>query len=248
MTKLNQIIAIEKGVKTGAEKAFTAAYREVQKAEPLSGIARSYEPRTEDGVQLPAETKLPQVKAQDAINDVVQQLTRLFDVVSTKDAANCIATADVVLDGITLLPSVPVTTLLFLEKQLAELKEFITKLPILDPAERWTYNGDVGAYASAPSQTLRAKKVLKNHVLYEATKEHPAQVQTYSEDVPEGTWTTVKYSGALPADRVATLLVRVTKLTEAVKQAREVANSVEVTDVKRGAVFFDYLFGPSSAA
>ena len=46
-------------------------------------------------------------------------------------------------------------------------------------------------------------------MLAEATQQHPAQVQVYMEDVPEGDWTTVKFSGALPASRVRTLLERV---------------------------------------
>jgi len=39
------------------------------------------------------------------------------------------------------------------------------------------------------------------------------------------------------------LLARVEKLQEAVKFAREEANSIEVEDQKVGATFFDYLFG-----
>jgi hypothetical protein len=241
-TKLNQILAIEKGVRATADQALTAAHRETQKAEPLSGIARTYLPRAEDGVQLPPETKLPQVKATEAISSASRHLARLFDVTATKDATNCVARADVVVRGTVLLSSVPVTTLLFLEKQLVDLHTFIVKLPVLDPAEQWTYNGDVGAYASAPAQTIRSKKVMKNHVRAEATEKHPAQVDVYTEDVPEGTWTTVKYSGALPADRVAALLTRVNELTEAVKKAREEANSIEVVDVSIGDTFFEYLF------
>jgi hypothetical protein len=243
VTKLNQIIAIEKGVKSTAEAAFTFAHRELGKTEPLSGIARSYTPRQEDGIQLPSETKLPQVRANGAIDTVTRNLTRLFDVTATKDTANRFATADVIVDGVTVLADVPVTTLLFLERKLTDLHTFIVKLPVLDPAERWTYNGDVGAYASEPSQTIRSKKVMKNWVRAEATEKHPAQVDVYNEDVPEGVWTTVKYSGALPADRVAALLARVQKLTEAVKQAREVANGIEVTDSHIGVPFFAYLFG-----
>jgi hypothetical protein len=246
VTKLNQIIAIEKGVKTAADGALTSAHREVQKVEPLAGIARTYVPRQDDGLQLPPETKLPQIKADDAVDVVVQALTRLFDVTATKDATNCLAKADVVIDGVTILRDVPVTTLLFLERKLVDLHTFIIKLPVLDPAERWTHNREVGAYASAPSETIRSKKVMRNWVRAEATEKHPAQVDVYNEDVAEGTWTTVKYSGAMPADRVAVLLARVTKLTEAVKQARELANGIEVVDVKLGEPFFSYLFGPST--
>jgi hypothetical protein len=77
----------------------------------------------------------------------------------------------------------------------------------------------------------------------EATKEHPAQVQVYMEDVPVGDWTTVKFSGALPATRVREILGRVTALQEAVKFAREEANGAEVADQRAGEAVFRYLFG-----
>ena len=33
---------------------------------------------------------------------------------------------------------------------------------------------------------------------YEATEKHPAQVETYTEDIKVGEWTMVKFSGAIP--------------------------------------------------
>jgi hypothetical protein len=67
-------------------------------------------------------------------------------------------------------------------------------------------------------------------------------VEVYYEDVTVGYWRTVKFSGALPATRVNTLLARVEQLQAAVKFAREEANNLEVEDVKVGAQFFAYLF------
>ena len=56
VTKLNQIIAIEKGVKADAAGALTRAYHDLQKGALLSGIARSYQPRDDEGEQLPPES------------------------------------------------------------------------------------------------------------------------------------------------------------------------------------------------
>lgn len=52
----------------------------------------------------------------------------------------------------------------------------------------------------------------------------------------------MKLSGALPATRVKELRERVERLQQAVKFAREQANSHEVTDVKAGEAVFGYLF------
>jgi hypothetical protein len=84
--------------------------------------------------------------------------------------------------------------------------------------------------------------VPKTHVKYEATKEHPAQVEMYMEDVWVGTWTIVKSSGAIPAATRNAMLERVRKLLDAVKAAREEANGIEVKPQKVGAAILGYVF------
>src|SRR5262249_19046729 len=118
MARLNQIIAVEKGVKSRSFSELTEAHHALQKTALLSGIARTYQPKDEEGEQLPAESTRVQVKAEEVIRETVGILTRLFDVTATKDWTNCVAKADVVVDGEPLLRDVPVAYLLFLEKQL----------------------------------------------------------------------------------------------------------------------------------
>ena len=243
MAKLNQIIAVEKGVKAKSFADLTAAHHDVQKTTLLSGLSRTYQPRDEEGEQLPPESTRVQVKAEDAIATTAATLTRLFDVTATKDWANCVAKADVTVDGHTLVEGAPVSYLLFLEKQLVDLHTFVKKLPVLDPSESWTRDESSDAWRTEPVKTHRTKKVYRNHVKAEATKEHPAQVEVYTEDATVGYWTLVKFSGALPARRVNDLLERVEKLQHAVKFAREEANGTEVTDQHVGGAVFGYLFG-----
>jgi len=244
MTKLNQIIAVEKGVKSTTTRRVTDLHRDVQKDALLSGISRTYQPRDEDGDHLPPESTRVQVRAEDVLAEAAQVMTRLFDVTLTKDQANTAARADVSVDGHVLLPKVPVTYLLFLEKQLTDLHTFVAKLPVLDPSEDWSFDEARECYVTTPAKTVRSRKVPRNHVLAEATPQHPAQVQTYMEDIPAGDWTTVKFSGALPAARVRVLLDRVTALQQAVKYAREEANTTEITDREAGEKVFGYLLAP----
>ncbi|ALC20858.1 hypothetical protein ACH46N_18835 [Streptomyces pristinaespiralis] len=243
MAKLNQIIAVEKGVKSKSFQDITTAHQRVQKVALLAGISRTYQPKDEEGEQLPPESTRVQVKAEDVLREMSASLTRLFDVTATKDRANCSARADVVVDGRTIVPDAPVSYLLFLEKQLVDLHTFVKKLPVLDAAESWSLDPSTDWWKTDPVRTIRTKKVPRNHVKAEATDKHPAQVEVYYEDVPIGYWTTVKFSGALPARRVNELLERVEKLQNAVKFAREEANSAEVTDQRVGDAVFGYLFG-----
>jgi hypothetical protein len=243
MARLNQIIAVEKGVKSRSFQELTDAHHALQKPTLLAGISRTYRPKDEEGEELPPESTKVQVKSEEIIRHTVTILTRLFDVTATKDWTNCVAKADVVVDGQPLLRDVPVAYLLFLEKQLVDLHTFVRKLPVLDAAESWVYDASADAWATEPAQTTRTKKIPRNHVKAEATEKHPAQVEVYYEDVIVGYWKTVKFSGALPAKRVNELLERVEKLQQAVKFAREEANGVDVVEQELGEKVFRYVFG-----
>lgn len=243
MAKLNQVIAIEKGVKAKAHQELTEAHQQLQKPSLLAGISRTYRPKDEEGEQLPPESTKVQLKADDAIRRTMDTLIELFDVTATKEWANCEARADVVVDGNVLAAQVPVTYLLFLEKQLVDMHTFVKKLPVLDASESWSFDAGADCWATEPVQTAKTKKIPRNHVKAEATEKHPAQVEVYYEDVVVGTWRTVKFSGALPAKRVNELLARVEKLQQAVKFAREEANNGKCEDKKIGRAVLGYLFG-----
>lgn len=242
MPKLNQILAIEKGIKTDTFQKLTEAHHQLQKSALLTGISKTYQPRDEEGEPLPPEFTRVQVNAEAVIKETREILVRLFDVTATKDWANCHAKADIVVDGQKLLESVPATYLLFLEKQLTDIHTFIRKLPALDSSENWTLDSADGTWKTAAVETLRTKKVPRNHVKAEATEKHPAQVEVYMEDVPVGRWRTVKMSGALPTTRITELLNRVEKLQAAVKFAREEANGAEATNMTISEKLFNYLF------
>lgn len=247
MGKLNQVIAVVAGKKSASAERLTDAYHKIQKAELFSGISKTYQPREEDGDKLPPESKGVQIKVKDMIADVSKALVEMFDVVATQDTANCLAKSDVVVEGKTILKAVPVTHLLFLEKQVNDLKTFVSKLPTLDPADEWRFDTNADCYATPPSETTRTKKVPKAFVSYEATKEHPAQVQVFNEDILAGYWKTIKFSGAIPAKDKNAMLERVRLLHEAIVKAREQANGADVTEVHVGSAVVTYIFEGASA-
>ena len=243
MAKLNQILAIEKGIKTRVYAEFTELHQATQKPGLMNGFIKSYQPRDEDGETYPTESQKVQYHAADVLDRVAKGLSELFDITATKDYANCTARADIVVDGRTLIADVPATYLLFLEKQLSDLHTFIAKMADLDPGSDWSVDPSTGQYKTEPSSTQRTKKVQRPITLYEATKEHPAQTQLITDDVIAGSWLTIKYSGAMSAPRKKQLLARIEKLSNAVKFAREQANAMDVQDKKCGKEVFDFLFG-----
>ena len=240
--KLHQLLAILTSAKNRADEIKTEIYHLVQKPALFSGISRTYSPTDSEGYVYPSESTPVQKSLPDLINQFFTGYQELWELAATQDWANTEAKADVVVDGVTILRDVPVTHLLYLEKQvLVDARTFLSKIPVLDGDKSWTYDSNRGAFVTSPRQTTKTKKVSKPIVLYDATKEHPAQVKEVTEDIVEGTWTTIDLSGALPAETVKILQAKVAKLLKAVVIAREEANGLVVTPKSTFAPIFDYL-------
>lgn len=247
MPKLNQILAIEKGEKTKVYGDTTKVHHRLEKAELLSGMSRTYRPKEDEGEKFPDEDQKLQVRAQHVIDETLRLLSGYYDIVAQRDWANGIAKSDIVVypgtpQERTLLKDVPAPYLLWLEKQLDDLYTFVSKLPTLPTTENWTWSKEQDCYQAPSVETAKMKKISKPLLMHPATKEHPAQVQLITDDVVIGYWTTVKFSGALPAQQVQEMKGRVKALQEAAKFAREKANSCEAAPVKTGDALLGFLF------
>jgi hypothetical protein len=240
--KLNQLIAILQSVKANAAKGKTEVYQLAQKSSLFQGLSRTYQSREEDGFVYPPESQKLTLKATELVEKFVQASTEFLDLAATQDYANTEAKASVVVDGQTILTDVPVSYLLFLEKQLQDVKTFVLSLPVLSIDKDWQRDPNRGCYVTIPKETVKTKKITDFVVAYEATEHHPAQIKEVTKDVVEGVWSLVEFSGALPQDRVNALTVRVEKLQKAVLQAREEANSRDVQQRQVAGAVFGYLF------
>jgi len=245
MPKLHQVIALAGGRKSRTESAVTKIYHNLQQAPLFGGMEKSYRPKEENGDEYPGESKRLQSRAESLLAEAANKWEKLFDIVATQDHGNTAAKANVCVPTAAgkkvILSNVPVSTMLFLEKQLVDIRTTLQALPVLDPTKEWEYSDDADCYRAKPRTTVKTKKIPKFTVAYDATKEHPAQVDKDFEDVLEGYWTTVDFSGAVSASRKNTLLSRVDELIDAVKSAREEANSTEVEPVEVGKQIFSFL-------
>lgn len=241
MPLLNQIVALEKGAKSRTTKAITDIYHGIQKSQLFAGLHRAYRPKDEEGETFPAEKTNVQRSVHDELDKAAVLLADLFDIVATKESGNRVAEADVVVDGTVVVEKASVPYLLFLEKELTNWRTMVQALPTLDPSEVWSYDEGNKLYRTEPSETHRARKVPRVLVKYDATDRHPAQTEVYNEDVVVGYWSTTKLSGAVPRSRRDDLIARADKLIDAVKAAREEANSTEVEQKHGARAVFSYL-------
>lgn len=242
MPKLNQIIAVVSGKKTRTQQLLTETHRGWNK-EAIAGVIRRYTPRDEAGEKLPPESKNVQLHVGTKISEIQRNLIDFWDVVATQECGNTGAVADIVDDaGTIVLAAVPVTVLLFLEKQLEDLRTFLVNLPTLPPDRTWTWDANRNCYATDTVETARSQKVPEVIVKYHATAEHPAQTELFAKDVTVGTWATTYLSSAIPSEKQQRMIARLNNLSEAVKRAREEANSREVSQFKIGQEIIGYVF------
>jgi hypothetical protein len=242
MPRLNQINALVSGKKTETERVVTDLYKIIQKPDLFNGLERFYSPLDEvNGKKLPPEKQKIQHRVKDIVKQAVDSWTTLWDLVLTQDTSNQQAKSDIVVDGVVVVKNVPVTTLLFLEKQIANLESFISKLPTPDSTDTWTWDANSGSLRNQDSETLRTEKEPAHYVKYQATKEHPAQVEYFQKDVPVGKWRSVKFTASVPVDQKNKWLEKVRKLHDAVKIARENANMLEVQVQKMSESIFDFV-------
>lgn len=243
--KLNQVIAISNGEKARKISEFSKAYHLFKRRDVFEGLTKRYNPFKEDPTganNLPDEDKVVQTTVTALIELAKEVLSSTFNIVATCDIGNTIAKADVVIDGKVIAREVPATHLLFLEKQMKDIITFIESMPTLDLDESWEFDGNTGLYRGKEKVTIRTQKERKTHILSEATDKHPAQVEVYNDDVPHGTWKTIKYSGAIKPTEKEAYLLKARRMLDAVRMAREEANMTEVAKSTVGTSIISYIF------
>jgi hypothetical protein len=242
MAKLNQILAIETGRKTKTYAQITALHKATQKSDLMTGFHKTYQPSDDAGERIPPETRKVKYNHESVIAEIATTLQSLFDITATKDWANCSAKADMIVNGEAFLEQVPITFLLFLGKQLTDLRTFVESISELDPGETWTRDANTGEFRTEPIETTKKAKLQKAIVLYDATEHHPAQTQLITKDEVIGHFSTVKFSGAIPREKKRALLARIDTLIEAAKFAREQANAMEAGQQKIGERVLGFIF------
>ena len=244
-TKLHEILAVESDLEKVAGNIIAEAKNTFNKKTNLfQGQVKTAEMFDADApTPSPDVVKLEETVPR-KLKYVGKAVARWFDVVFQKERTNQNATADLVVDGVVLGTALPATFLLGLETKLKRLRDMYIDIPTLQPGIRWEPAPDEGddVFATAqPMERFITNKQVKSTILYEATKEHPAQIDKWTEDVKVGRYLVQTTSGMITPAHKAEILGRLDKLTQAAKAARMRANSAEVAKDSIGAVLMDYI-------
>lgn len=239
---LGQFLGILQGKKSNCQSVTTNAYHLFQKDGLFDGLEKNYQPKDEDGDKLPSESKLVQQRAKILIKQVQKVMADMLNIAASVDYGNCEARADIVVNDNILCSNVPVYTLLLLDKQLLNLKNFISAAPVLSPSSEWTHDENSDLYMSNIQESTRTTKITRPVQVVPPTKEHPAIVKDVSEDIIAGFWKKRDLSGRLSQKEKDELLERVNNLRNAVISARELANTTKVSKNDLGDKLMAFIF------
>lgn len=176
---------------------------------------------------------------------VQEHISKYYDAYLNSQATNQKAVADIVLKGTVMATNIPATFLLGMEEKLKEIRLLYEKIPTLRPGVRWEIDDQQkfsGVYrAASPEEKFTTKKTVQHKILYEATPQHPAQIEKWTDDIRVGKIVTQNFSAMLsPADKAARL-ARIDELLIAVKSARQRANDIEATKMNIGKTMFTFI-------
>lgn len=240
--KLNQVVAIEKETKARVLARLSEIYKLFQKPSAFVGFVKTYRKKDDESEDFPTERQVVQAHAPQLLDEIAKEMAELFDISATRDWANTGAKADIRIDDKVIVKDAPAPFILFLEKQLRDLKAEIDKIPTLDPSEEWSHDSAAQLYRTAVSATHKTKKEPRVITKFQPTEHHPGQADVVYEDRVVGYWDSVKMSTALPVSEKRQLLARVESLSNAVKSAREEANEIEAPNKEVSKAIFDYVF------
>jgi len=239
--KLNQLIAIVAGKKNDAVQAVKVARDIFGQPSLFEGHAKGYTPYDDEGERLPEDSKKIQAGWELVLSEMFNTLGDASSIVAGIDHANTEAVCGIEVDGFTISEGVPATHLIYLEKQLQEIKKVVASIPTLDSSVAWSKDENQGWYVSEPVRSIRTQKVPTPFVRAEATVQHPAQVDLIGVDKGVGDWNSVRKSAAMPLTEKKAIVARVDKLITAVVQAREEANMQAASPREVLSVLLDYI-------
>lgn len=245
MTKLHEILAVESSLEKAANTLIKESKHTFNKEGLFTGLVKNiYMFREEDKKSETSEHQELTTTVDENLDYLVEPISNWFDTVLKKDLTNQIAHADIEVDGMVIAKNVPVTFLLGLEKKLNQLRELYLQIPTLVPGIKWNIDNKSGPGVFVAEHDIVQMKTRKDpefRVVYEATDNHPAQIEKIDKVQDVGRYITTTYSGRMTPLEKAERITKIDKLMGAVKKARMRANNIDIIDATIGEAIFNYI-------
>lgn len=245
MGKLHELLAVEADLQNEYKKATDSA-KAVFAKNPghFMGFTRRLEMFADSSKDAPIENQEVTETITNRLHEIGIHAERFFDAVLQKEATNSTAKADLYVDSVLIGQQIPATFLLGLETKLKHLLGVFEDIPTLPPGFSFVKDEEKGLNIWKivdAEKKFKTQKTFKHKVLYQATKEHPAQIERWEEVENVGVYVAERWFGMFSQAQKTTLIGNLNKLLSAVKVARQKANCEEVTTQYIGQSIFSYL-------
>jgi hypothetical protein len=245
MSKLHELLAVE-GDLEGTYKKILQETQITFEKKPghFFGAHKKLKMFDENAPEMPEEKQELTTTVKDKLTYMAEHIVRYFDAVLQKELTNKEAKADLVVDGIEIAKDLPATFLLGLETKLKNIRAVYEKIPTLPPGVRWEKDETQGKNIyrqTHPEEKFKTAKTFKHKILYQATKEHPAQIEKWEENENVGIYTTERWSGMISPAEKSIVLGKIDKLIRSTKKARQRANAQEIVSADIGNQIFEYI-------
>lgn len=180
----------------------------------------------------------------DKLEYVGESQIRHWDLALQQEATNQEAVADLTVDNKLIAEKLPATFLLGMESKLKSLRAVFDSIPTLDPSVEWKKDESLGKgvyRAATPIKAHKQERKKAHQVIVPATDHHPAQVETWDENVVVGAYNTETWSALISPGEKSDYLERIDTLIQAVKQARQRANATKIVEKNIGKELFKYI-------
>ncbi len=245
MGKLHELLAVESDLENNTKKIM----KETQKIFKEKGaffIKQEKETKLfdENAKNPPIEKNEMTTTVNEKLNYTTKSIISYFDAIAQKEKTNQEAMANVEIDGTIIIKNMPATLLLGLESRLKQIRELYNDIPTLPPGGKWVKDTTLGndVYRNENEEVrFKTAKTFQHKVLYEATKEHPAQIEKWEEVQNTGEIIIKIWSSMLSSKEKSDLLSRLDVLIYEIKKARQRANCTKINKMKIGKTIFDYI-------
>lgn len=217
-----------------------------KKTEHFRGHQRDYVPFDESAKDRESEVDRKELDTtvRSKLDYLFEHLIKYWDASAQVDATNQVAKADILVNGRILVAGVPATLLLAMEGELKDLRAVLGEIPTLPPGRKYERDAALGPniWRQVDADvSFKQAKVIQSKILVQPTKEHPAQIEKWTEALNVGKYSMRQWFGMLSPSEKSELLGRLDELSRAVKAARQRANTTDVVPFSIGAAIRDYL-------
>lgn len=241
--QLHQLLAVENDRRQQANNIMQETIDTfTKKQDRFDGIFKTYEPYEETNQKIAPEIKEIVTSVKEKLVYTAKSITNAIDTHISKEETNSsgLVKSELKINTSFSFGELSATSLLALEQYIVKIRTMYKTIPTLDPTKQWKLIDDK-IYNTNEEIKYRTEKKTETIVKYEATKEHPAQVELINIDKQVGEYKTIYSSGRITPYQKSLLLERIDFLLNAIKIARAKANQAEVNQIKLGSKIFQYI-------